>query len=95
MKYLDVLASTSSHRMRRYNGDSHLTIMVTLLLLSTFIQIAQIRQQNEKAGEASLNTQIETWARNTARVSRSGAEEETPATTQLAKFLTYIGWTVR
>ena len=57
--------------------------------------IAQIRQDNEKAGEASLNTQIETWARNTARISRSGAEEETPATTQLAKFLNYIGWTVR
>ena len=69
--------------------------MVTLLLLSTFIHIAQIKQDNEKAGEASLNTQIETWARENARISRGADGEESPATTQLARFLTYIGWTVR
>ena len=39
---MDVLASTSLHRMRRYNGDSHLTIKVTLLLLSTFIQLRRL-----------------------------------------------------
>ena len=40
MKYLDVLASTSLHRMRRYNGDSHLTITVT--------QIAQIKKGKKR-----------------------------------------------